>query len=221
MLEEVTAEIARLRSELGCMHEREDVLKKYWASSPKGPGAVCPDLGHEGRAPLGESIRATAGIAQRVLPLAARGFEPACATGRCAGSANRHCHARSRRAYGAPRIVHELHAQQLCISPALRAADALAWSAGLQTALALSLQKGPPARAYSCAEPTAPAGQTNRSRSARVPEITLVSTGEWTLELAAILDGRSRRVVGWARGPILHASLGLTALRYVIPERRP
>ena len=52
-------------------------------------------------------------------------------------------------------------------------------------------------------------------------DITYVPTEEGFLYLAAILDGWSRRVVGWACGPTLHASLALTALRKAIQERRP
>ena len=46
-------------------------------------------------------------------------------------------------------------------------------------------------------------------------------TGAEFLYQSAILDCWSRRVVGWACGPILHASLALTALHQAIQESRP
>jgi putative transposase len=54
-----------------------------------------------------------------------------------------------------------------------------------------------------------------------VTDITYVPTEEEFLYLAAILDGWSRRVVGWACGPTLPASLALTTLRKAIQRRLP
>src|SRR6266700_3907534 len=52
-------------------------------------------------------------------------------------------------------------------------------------------------------------------------DITYLRTAEGWLFLAAILDVWSRRVVGWACGPTLHASLVLTALHDALKRRRP
>jgi transposase-like protein len=45
-LEEATAVITRLRTELGRMHERENMLKNRWTSPPKRQGAGCSGRGH-------------------------------------------------------------------------------------------------------------------------------------------------------------------------------
>ena len=52
-------------------------------------------------------------------------------------------------------------------------------------------------------------------------DITYVQTAEGWLYLAAILDKWSRRIVGWACGPTLHASLVLAALEDALKRRRP
>lgn len=88
-LEEATAAITRLRTELGRMHERENMLKNRWTFPPKRPGAGCSGRGHEWRAYGGGAVPAAAGHAQRVLPLAALAPEPARDRGRGAGRAPR------------------------------------------------------------------------------------------------------------------------------------
>jgi transposase InsO family protein len=52
-------------------------------------------------------------------------------------------------------------------------------------------------------------------------DITYLRTAEGWLYLAAILDVWSRRVVGWACGPTLHASLVLAALHDALHRRQP
>ena len=52
-------------------------------------------------------------------------------------------------------------------------------------------------------------------------DITYVQTAEGWLYLAAILDKWSRRIVGWACGPTLHASLVLAALEDALKRRHP
>lgn len=54
-----------------------------------------------------------------------------------------------------------------------------------------------------------------------VTDITYLRTAEGWLFLAAVLDVWSRRVVGWACGPTLHASLVLAALQAAFKHRRP
>ena len=52
-------------------------------------------------------------------------------------------------------------------------------------------------------------------------DITYLQTAEGWLYLAAILDLWSRRIVGWACGPTLHADLVLAALKDALTRRRP
>jgi putative transposase len=52
-------------------------------------------------------------------------------------------------------------------------------------------------------------------------DIPYLQTAESWLYLAAILDKWSRRIVGWACGPTLHASLVLAALDDALKRRRP
>jgi len=54
-----------------------------------------------------------------------------------------------------------------------------------------------------------------------VADITYIRLREQFLYLAVILDGFSRRVVGWALDDSLHAPLVLAALREAIAERKP
>jgi putative transposase len=51
--------------------------------------------------------------------------------------------------------------------------------------------------------------------------MTYIETAEGWLYLAAILDLWSRKIVGWACGPTLHASLALAALRAALDCRCP
>lgn len=52
-------------------------------------------------------------------------------------------------------------------------------------------------------------------------DITYLQTVEGWLYLAAILDLWSRRIVGWACGPTLHADLVLAALQDALSRRQP
>lgn len=52
-------------------------------------------------------------------------------------------------------------------------------------------------------------------------DITYIETAKGWLYLAAILDVRSRRVVGWACGPTLQVSLVLAALQAALRQRQP
>lgn len=54
-----------------------------------------------------------------------------------------------------------------------------------------------------------------------VTDITYLATGEGWLYLAAILDGWSRRVIGWACAPTLGAPLVVAALRVAVARRQP
>ena len=54
-----------------------------------------------------------------------------------------------------------------------------------------------------------------------VTDLTYVRTGEGWLYVAVVLDLWSRRVVGWAAAPTLHAALAIDALRMALRQRRP
>ena len=57
--------------------------------------------------------------------------------------------------------------------------------------------------------------------TAWVTDITYVETAEGWLYVAAILDGWSRRVVGWSCSATLHTRLVLAALESAIARRQP
>ena len=131
-------------------------------------------------------------------------------------------HRDSRRTYGAPRVVRELRAQGVRISK--RRCARLLHAQGLQ---GRSRRRGkpcttdsrhglPPApnRLAALPPPTGP-------DQVWVTDITYLETGEGWLYLAAILDLWSRRIVGWACAPTLHASLVLCALARALQNRRP
>lgn len=79
------------------------------------------------------------------------------------------------------------------------------------------------------ADPTATpaANGVNRQFQAEAPNqlwvgaITYVPTDEGWLDLAVLLDGSSRRVVGWAMAEHLRADLALDALAMALGQRRP
>jgi putative transposase len=48
-----------------------------------------------------------------------------------------------------------------------------------------------------------------------------IPTGEGVLHLASVLDCFSRRIVGWAMGPVADAPLVADALRMAVAQRRP
>lgn len=63
--------------------------------------------------------------------------------------------------------------------------------------------------------------QTSSPDTAWVGDITYIWTDEGWLYLAAILDVFSRRVVGWAMGERITATLALDALRMALSRRQP
>lgn len=131
-------------------------------------------------------------------------------------------HRRSRKNYGAPRIVEELREAGTSISK--RRCARLMKANGLQgrkkhrrgPRTTDSRHAHPPAENLlaSTAAPTGP-------NQAWVTDITYLETGEGWLYLAAILDVWSRRVVGWACGSTLHVSLVLAALHAALRQRNP
>lgn len=131
-------------------------------------------------------------------------------------------HARSRKNYGAPRIVHELREAGTAISK--RRCARLMKAHGLQgrkkhrrrPCTTDSRHAHAPAKNL-LAQQAAPSGPNQ----AWMTDITYIETGEGWLYLAAILDVWSRRVVGWACGPTLHVSLVLAALHVALRQRQP
>jgi putative transposase len=131
-------------------------------------------------------------------------------------------HARSRKNYGAPRIVEELRDADTPISK--RRCARLMKARGLQgrkkhrrrPRTTDSRHAHVPAENL-LAKQAAPTGPNQ----AWMTDITYIETGEGWLYLAAILDVWSRRVVGWACGPTLHVSLVLAALHAALRQRKP
>jgi putative transposase len=131
-------------------------------------------------------------------------------------------HARSRRNYGAPRIVEELRAERTSISK--RRCARLMKERGL--AGRKKHRRRP--RTTDSGHAHAPAenllakqAAPTAANQAWVTDITYIATGEGWLYLAAILDLWSRRVVGWACGPTVHVSLVLAALQTALHQRKP
>jgi transposase InsO family protein len=131
-------------------------------------------------------------------------------------------HARSRKSYGAPRIVEELREEGTPISK--RRCARLMKAQGLhgrkkhrrRPCTTDSRHAHAPAQNLLAKNP-APTGPNQ----AWLTDITYLPTGEGWLYLAAILDAWSRRVVGWACGPTLHVSLALAALHAALRQRKP
>jgi putative transposase len=131
-------------------------------------------------------------------------------------------HKRSRKNYGAPRIVWELREEGTSISK--RRCARLMKACGLhgrkkqrrRPRTTDSKHAHVPAENLLAKQP-APTGPNQ----AWMTDITYIETGEGWLYLAAILDAWSRRVVGWACGPTLHVSLVLAALGSALRLRRP
>jgi len=131
-------------------------------------------------------------------------------------------HTRSRKIYGAPRVVKELRAAGTPISK--RRCARLMKARGLQ---GRKKQRRRPhttdsRHAHAPAEnlwgiQPAPTGPNQ----AWLTDITYIETAEGWLYLAAILDAWSRRVIGWACGPTLHVSLVLAALHAARRQRKP
>jgi transposase InsO family protein len=130
-------------------------------------------------------------------------------------------YAKSRKIYGAPRIVQELKAEGIRTSK--RRCARIMCEHGIQGRK--KHRRRPRTTDSRHAHPPAP----NLMRStivtgpnqAWITDITYLSTGEGWLYLAAILDAWSRKVVGWAAGPTLHVSLVLAALAQARGNRQP
>ena len=131
-------------------------------------------------------------------------------------------HRSSWKSYGAPRIVDELRESGVPISR--RRCARLMRSRGLRgkkknrgRPRTTDSRHGRPTPANQLANTPPPTGPNQ----IWVTDITYVRTGEGWLYLAAILDLWSRRVIGWATAPTLHARLTEAALRKAIRARQP
>lgn len=131
-------------------------------------------------------------------------------------------HRRSRKSYGAPRIVDEL--RESCVPISRRRCARLMRSRGLRGnkknqgwPRTTDSRHGRPAPANQLATMPPPTGPNQ----VWVTDITYVKTGEGWLYFAAILDLWRRRFLGWATAPTLHATLTEAALRKAIRDRQP
>ena len=131
-------------------------------------------------------------------------------------------HKASRRTYGAPRILEDLREEGIHTSK--RRCTRLMKAQGLRGKK--KNRRKPRTTDSSHAQPVAPnviaerPAPTGPNQAWRT-DITYLRTTEGWLFLAAILDAWSRRIVGWACAPTLHASLALAALQDALRRRRP
>ncbi len=131
-------------------------------------------------------------------------------------------HRASRRTYGAPRIVEDLREEGIRTSKRrctrlMRAQGLRGKKKNRRRPRTTDSRHAQPVAANVIAERPAPTGPNQAWRT----DITYLKTAEGWLFLAAILDAWSRRVVGWACAPTLHASLVLAALRDALQRRQP
>jgi transposase InsO family protein len=131
-------------------------------------------------------------------------------------------HRASRKTYGVPRIVEDL--REAGIRTSKRRCARLMRAQGLhgkkknrRRPRTTDSRHAQPVAANLIAERPAPSGPNQAWRT----DITYLKTAEGWLFLAAILDVWSRRIVGWACAPTLHASLVLAALRDALQRRQP
>jgi transposase InsO family protein len=132
-------------------------------------------------------------------------------------------HRESRQTYGSPRILNWLHQRgQRCGRTRI---------ARLMRAAGLSSRPRRRFRPVSLTDsdhdlPVAP----NRLRELAAPrqrdavwvaDITYVETAEGWLYVAGVLDGCTRRCIGWAMGESLATTLPLAALEMALKQRRP
>ena len=131
-------------------------------------------------------------------------------------------HRASRGTYGVPRIVEDLRAEGTRTSKRrcarlMRAEGLRGKKKHCRRPRTTDSRHTQPIAANLIAQRPAPTGP-NQSW---LTDITYLQTAEGWLYLAAILDLWSRRIVGWACGPTLHASLVLAALSDALQRRQP
>lgn len=131
-------------------------------------------------------------------------------------------HAHHKGRYGAPRIQDELAGQGECHG--VKRIARLMKAKGIQGLC--SRRFVPRTTDSNHDEPIAPnllaqAPAPTQADQTWVTDLTYVWTQEGWLYVAVLLDLWSRRVVGWATGETLHASLAQRALQMAIQHRRP
>jgi len=131
-------------------------------------------------------------------------------------------HRASRGTYGAPRIVEDLreegtHTSRRRCARLMRAQGLRGRKKHRRHPRTTDSRHRQPVAKNLLAQRPAPTGPNQ----CWITDITYLRTAEGWLFLAAILDVWSRRVVGWACGPTLHASLVLAALQDALRRRRP
>jgi transposase InsO family protein len=131
-------------------------------------------------------------------------------------------HRASRGTYGSPRIVEDLREEGTRTSKRrcarlMRAQGLRGKKKNRRRPWTTDSRHAQPVAANVIADRPAPSGPNQAWRT----DITYLKTAEGWLFLAAILDAWSRRVVGWACAPTLHASLALAALRDALQRRQP
>jgi len=130
-------------------------------------------------------------------------------------------HRASRGIYGVPRVVAELRAHGVRVSR--RRCARLMRAQGLRGKK--RHRRWPHTTNSRHGRPVAPnllaQCVLTGPNQAWVTDITYVETAEGWLYVAAILDGWSRRVVGWSCSATLHTTLVLAALESAIARRQP
>jgi transposase InsO family protein len=131
-------------------------------------------------------------------------------------------HHASRGTYGSPRILEDLreegtHTSKRRCARLMRAQGLRGKKKNRRRPRTTDSRHAQPVAANVIADRPAPSGPNQAWRT----DITYLKTAEGWLFLAAILDVWSRRVVGWACAPTLHASLALAALRDALQRRQP
>jgi putative transposase len=131
-------------------------------------------------------------------------------------------HRQSRGNYGSPRIVAELSDQGTKTSR--RRCARLMHDQDLRGRKRHSRKPRTTDSRHGCAvaeNRLAKSPTPTQANQIWITDITYLQTSEGWLYLAAILDKWSRRVVGWACAPTLHASLVLATLHRAIRNRCP
>lgn len=131
-------------------------------------------------------------------------------------------HRASRGTYGSPRIVADLREEGTRTSKRrcarlMRAQGLHGKKKNRRRPRTTDSRHAQPVAPNLIAERPVPSGPNQAWRT----DITYLKTAEGWLFLAAILDAWSRRVVGWACAPTLHASLALAALQDALQRRQP
>jgi transposase InsO family protein len=130
-------------------------------------------------------------------------------------------HAHSKRSYGRPRIVGQLHDEGLCVGHerVRRSLQRQALSPAYRRPYRVTTESN------HC-KPIAPNVLNRRFdgwkiNQAWVSDITYLATGEGWLYLACVMDLASRRIVGWSMSDRMTAELVCQALKSAYWRRKP